>query len=107
MSKAEGSAFFIALEVNMTEFAAIIGIFFGCLSRSMLPFLRKKHQEAQQGNEMKWEKRYTWTIVFSVFISCIATMLVLPSFNVPYENIFPLAFATGWATEDILNTLAK
>jgi hypothetical protein len=34
-------------------------------------------------------------------------MLILPSFSASSENIFPLAFATGWAAEDILNTLAK
>ena len=86
-----------------TEALAALGIFFGCFGRAFLPFLKKK---AESDQPMKWQSRYTWTIVFNLFISAAVTMMILPSFQVPPEFIFPLAFAYGWSSQDIINKLA-
>jgi len=91
----------------MTEIVTGIGIFMGCLLRAVLPYLRKKHEAVQAGQQVKWENRYVWTIVFSIVIALITTMLILPSFQVPIDYIFPLAFAYGWASQDIVNKIAK
>lgn len=91
----------------MLELIAMGGIFLGCLSRALLPFFKKKHTAIKEGKEVKWESRYVWTIVFAIVTSFIATMLVFPTFTIPPENAFPLAFAVGWASQDIINKIAK
>lgn len=87
------------------EILAGLGIFFGCFGRAMLPFL-KKRAEGTKG-QIKWEGRYTWTVLFAVGISFVATMFILPTLRIPSEYIFPIAFMQGWAAEDIINKIAK
>jgi hypothetical protein len=89
------------------EVIAALGIFFGCLSRAILPFLRKKAEAVKAGQQVKWEGRYVWTIIFTLFVAMISTMLLLPTFNIPSEYIFPYAFTFGWAAQDIVNKVAK
>ena len=85
------------------EVFAGLGIFFGCFGRAFLPFLKKK---AESTETIKWQARYTWTIVFNVFIAAAVTMMILPSFQVPAQFVFPLAFTYGWSSQDIVNKLA-
>jgi hypothetical protein len=87
------------------EVATAFGLFMGCLARAILPFLKKKCQEANPG--LRWENRYTWTLVFSVFMSFVAATFLLPGFEIPADNVFPLAFIMGWSSLDIVNGLAK
>jgi len=89
------------------EVLAALGIFFGCLARAVLPFFRKKAAAVKAGEQVKWEGRYVWTIIFAVFVSIIATMLILPSFQIPAAYAFPAAFLYGWAAQDIVNKVAK
>jgi hypothetical protein len=87
------------------EVAAALGLFMGCLARALLPFFKKKYQEAQPS--LRWENRYTWTLIFSVFMSFVAATFLLPTFEIPATNVFPLAFIMGWSSLDIVNGLAK
>jgi hypothetical protein len=87
------------------EAAAALGLFMGCLARAVLPFLKKKYQEEQP--TIRWENRYTWTLIFSVFISFVAATILLPTFETPATHVFPLAFIMGWSSLDIVNGLAK
>ncbi|MCJ7634426.1 hypothetical protein MUP77_18795 [Candidatus Bathyarchaeota archaeon] len=91
----------------MTEIAVAGGLFLGCLARALLPFFKKQYQAAEQGGEVKWEKRYAWTIIFAIFASFITATLLFPSFEMPAVNAFPIAFAIGWASQDILNLAVK
>jgi hypothetical protein len=84
-----------------------LGIFLGCLARAILPFFRKQADAAEQGQSVKWEGKYTWTIIFAVFSSVVATMLIFPTMQIPAANIFPISFAFGWAAQDIVNNLMK
>ena len=84
-----------------TEIIAGVGIFLGCLARAVLPFFHKKAEAAKNGADVKWERRYSWTIIFAVFVAVIATMMILPTFQVP------TAFIYGWAAQDIINKVAK
>ncbi len=95
------------LDMIPVEVLAAGGLFLGCFSRAILPFLKKKYEEASKGISIKWEGRYTWTFVFAIFTSFVTAMLLFPSFDIPSTNVFPLAFAMGWASQDILNTLVK
>jgi len=89
------------------EVIAAIGIFLGCFSRAMLPFFRKKAAAVKVGEQVRWEGRYVWTLIFAVFVSIIATMLILPSFQIPSGYAFSAAFLHGWAAQDIINKVAK
>lgn len=83
------------------------GIFLGCFARAMFPFFRKKAEAAKTGEVVRWESRYLWTIIFAVFVSFVATLMILPSFQIPSEFVFPAAFLEGWAVQDIVNKVAK
>lgn len=89
------------------EVAAAMGLFLGSLARALLPFFKKKYQEADAGTTLRWENRYTWTLIFSVFISFVAATFLLPAFEIPATNVFPLAFIMAWSSLDIVNGLAK
>lgn len=93
----------------MTEIEVIagLGIFLGCFSRAVLPFFRKKAAAVKTGEQVKWEGRYVWTLLFAIFVSMIATMLILPSFQIPTAYAFPAAFLHGWAAQDIVNKVVK
>lgn len=91
----------------MTDIMIVAGIFLGCLSRALFPFLKKKKEAAEQGLTLKWETGYIWTLLFGIVISVIATMFILPTFQVPLEYIFPAAFLEGWAAQDIINALVS
>ena len=89
------------------EILAGLGIFFGCFARSFLPFLRKKAESAKSGQGISWEGRYTWTLLFDATVAIIATMFLLPMFRIPTEFVFPGAFIFGWASQDVVNKIAK
>jgi H+/Cl- antiporter ClcA len=89
------------------EVLAGFGIFAGCLARAVLPFLKKKGKAVEKGQTVKWDNRFLWTAVFSLFIAGVTTMLILPTFQVPGEFIFPAAFIYGWTAEDIVNKVAN
>ncbi|HEU65178.1 MAG TPA: hypothetical protein ENN57_00750 [Chloroflexi bacterium] len=91
----------------LPEVAAAVGLFSGCLIRALSPFLRKRYREAKEGKDVKWEPRYAWTLVFALIGSFVATMFILPNFDIPSTNIFPIAFVAGWAAQDILNELVE
>lgn len=87
------------------EVSAALGLFMGCFARAILPFLKKKYQEPQQ--RMRWEGRYTWTLLFAIFVSFVEATFLLPAFEIPADNVFPLAFIMGWSSLDIINGLAN
>jgi hypothetical protein len=37
----------------------------------------------------------------------VAATFLLPSFAIPANNVFPLAFVMGWSSLDIVNGLAN
>jgi hypothetical protein len=96
------------IPINLApEIAVAIGLFFGCLCRTLLPFFKKQYQAAQEGKQVKWESRYTWTLIFALFTAFIAATLLFPTVEVPVVNAFPISFAVGWSAQDILNTIVK
>ena len=87
------------------ELAVALGLFLGCLCRALFPFFKKQSKAAEQGKSLKWERRYTWTFGFAMFAAFIASMILLPTIEVPTVNAFPLSFLIGWSAEDILNKI--
>lgn len=94
------------LEMIPVELLAAGGLFLGCFARAILPFLKKKYQETDDV-AIRWEGRYTWTLVFALFASFVVAVLLFPSFDIPDTNAFPLAFAMGWTSQDIINMMVK
>jgi len=86
------------------EVAVALGLFAGCLCRALLPFLKKQTEAAQQGKNLKWQSRYTWTLVFAIFAAFVAATILFPTVQVPVVNAFPISFVVGWSSQDILNT---
>lgn len=88
------------------EIVAWLGIFTGCVCRAVLPFLKKQSKAGKNGDSLKWEARYTWTIVLTLVISFVSSMFLLPTFAIPETYIFPGAFVFGWTAQDIVNKVA-
>lgn len=89
------------------ETAAIIGLALGAACRTLYPWLRKLQAAADQGQVLRFELRYLLSAMISVLICVFGVVLYLPQFQLPAANVFPLAFASGWASTDIFNSLAK
>jgi len=88
-----------------TEIIVALGIFLGCFLRALLPWLKKKSEAAKAGEQVKWESRFVWTLVFNLVVALIATILILPSFPISGEYVFVFAFTFGWSSQDIVNKL--
>ena len=86
------------------EYVAFIGIFLGCLMRTILPYLRKlKHVK-----NLKFEGKYAVSMIFSVVVSFVASMLLFGTFQIPEGSTFFVlvsGFTVGWASNDILNEI--
>jgi len=78
------------------EMVALLGIFFGLLARSLLPYLRKVLKE---GQDLKWENKYLALLI----IAAIATILTFPGFTAlsqmqtsEFSILFTNAFIYGF-----------
>jgi len=89
------------MEAWMIAFA---GIFLGCLSRMLLPYLRK----LKENPEVKFEGKYAVTFAICVIMAGIASILILAGYEIPEDTmwkIFSMSFLTGWGAQDILNQI--
>ena len=92
------------MEVEMSvEAFAFIGIFLGALSRTIFPYLKKLKKAADSGVPIKFALRYLLSMIISMILSLFTAALATPSFDIPSANIFFLAFAYGWAANDVMN----
>ena len=89
----------------MPEVLAYVGIFLGCFSRALLPFLKKLKKYSESETPEKWKWRYMWSPLVSLVLAAITATLVIPAFPIPDGIIIPLAFTVGWTSTDIFNTM--
>ena len=89
----------------------LLGILFGVLARTLVPYLRK----VKQGKAKEFKKGY-WISAFASFIlGLITTLLIFPEFNVALSGIgleasiklFCLAFGFGFAWNSMVAEVAK
>lgn len=83
---------------------AFLGIFLGCLSRIILPYLRK----AKENPNLVFDTRYAVTFAVAVIMALIASMLILAGFEIPegqVYKVFAVSFLTGWGAQDVLNQI--
>jgi len=85
------------------ELIAFIGIAFGVIGRTLLPYFKKLEGEPNLGFEI----RYLTTAVMSGIITAI---FIYPTFVIPEETIF-LVFVSAvifaWGANDIVNKMIK
>jgi heme/copper-type cytochrome/quinol oxidase subunit 2 len=86
---------------------AIVGVFLGCLIRTVIAFLNK----LQDKPDLQFDKRFAVTSAIT-FISAIALAITLiPSLQipegVPIWLIFASAFTFAYTTNDLVNMTVK
>lgn len=84
-------------------YVALLGVLFGALATTFLPYLRKAVRE---NTKLKWKHRYTALCI----ISLIITLLIFPSFAMPTDGsvtIFTSAFLFGFGFNGVLKEAAE
>ena len=96
----------------MEELIIFLGVFLGCLARSLVPFMRKLGELAKEGKPLAWDHRYTASLIVAVFVGFVASMFVLPTAIVEHALgsgllAFCGAFLIGFGSNSIVNEIMK
>jgi len=89
-----------------------IGLFLGVLTRTMLPYL-KKWKEARDTNQPAplFSLLYVETAVFSLVVSFVATMFLLPNISIPAGTsglfVFQLGYTGGFTANALVNEIVS
>ena len=95
----------------MEELVIFLGVFLGCLARSLVPFMRKLGELAREGKPLAWDHRYTASLIVATFAGFVASMFVMPA--VPMAELgsgvaaFCGAFLIGFGSNSIVNEVMK
>ena len=89
----------------------LLGILFGVLARTLVPYLRK----LKQGKVKKFWNGYWIQALASLVLGVMTTLLIFPQFNVTKPGVgleasvklFSLAFGFGYAWNSIISEGAK
>ena len=89
----------------------LLGILFGVLARTFMPYLRK----VKQGKVKKFWNGYWIQALASLILGIVTTMLIFPQFNVAKPGVgveasvklFCLAFGFGFGCNSIIAEAAK
>jgi len=95
----------------MEELVIFLGVFLGCLARSLIPFMRKLAMFAKEHEPFSWDHRYTASLIVAVFVGFVASIFVLPTI---VEHglgsgvlAFCGAFLIGFGSNSIVNEIMK
>ncbi len=91
----------------MVVFVQVLGVFFGVLARTSLPFFRKLYQ----GKIKRFNRRYAFQAAGAFFISIIISFLIFPQYPFQEETteffdifkLFCLSFGFGFGFNSLLN----
>jgi len=89
----------------------LLGILFGVLARTLVPYLRK----LKQGKVRKFKSGYWLSALASFILGLITTLLIFPEFNIAQPGVgveasiklFCLSFGFGFAWNSIVSEGAK
>jgi hypothetical protein len=89
----------------------LVGILFGVLARTLMPYLRK----VKQGKVKKFWNGYWIQALASLALGIVTTLLIFPQFNVAKPGVgieasvklFCLAFGFGFGCNSIIAEAAK
>ncbi len=97
--------------IGMEEVLVFLGVFLGCLARSVLPFLRKAREAAERGLAFSWDHRYTVSFAVALLVAWVSAVLITPSVVIEGPTgplvVFCTAFAVGFGSNGFLNELMK
>ena len=97
----------------MEELAIFLGVFLGCLARSLVPFMRKLSKFAKwEGKPFTWDHHYTASMIVAIFVGFVASMFVLPTAIAEHGLgggllAFAGAFLIGFGSNGIVNEIMK
>ncbi len=89
----------------------LLGILFGILARTLMPYLRK----LKQGKVKEFKNGYWIKASASFLLAAITTLLVFPQFNLAkpgvgaeaWVRLFCLAFGFGFGCNSMVSEVAK
>jgi hypothetical protein len=92
----------------MSLILQILGLFLGVFVRTYLPYIRK----LKDGKIKKFDKKYLWTAFYSIILSFVSLMFILPDYPlkelaninlVEGIKIFCTSFTFGFTWNSVLN----
>lgn len=89
-----------------SQAVAFIFVFLGILTRTLLPYLRKRKEAIAAGKTLAFDNGYIITAIYAIVISLVTTMLIFASFTIPETAILYVAIASftyGYTANDIVN----
>lgn len=93
------------------ELIVLIAAVLAVLVRTAVPFLRKAKEAADDGKELKFDRKYIYTLLLSGVGSVVGGILLFPSLinQIPDGAsglmIFASIFGIAYASNDILNDI--
>jgi len=89
----------------------LLGILFGVLARTIVPYLRK----LKQGKVKEFKNGYWLSALASVILGLVTTLLIFPKFEITQTGpgveglikLFCIAFGFGFAWNALVNETAK
>lgn len=89
--------------------AALIGLFLGILARTLFPYLKKAKEAEEAGNELPFNKKFTYTAIYSFVSAGIGAIMLFATYTVPpgltVIQVGIVAFLAGYVENDIMNRL--
>ena len=93
---------------TIIELVALIAIFLGALTRTLLPAIRKK---GEQDEAFVWDNKYTITLIVTIVIALVAAILTFPTYIIPATDsivaIFTGAFIFGMGLNAVINEITE
>lgn len=86
------------------ELVALLGVILAVLGRTILPYLKKVHEDPS----VTFDWGYLGTMFFSGVVSAVVLYptFVMPG-NLEWWNVFIVAFIFAWTANDVTNRIAK
>lgn len=90
------------------ELIVFIGVFLGCLIRTVLPYIKKERELAEQGKTLKFDYKFALTGILA-FLESVTVALTLFT-KVPVDvtlspfYLFVSSFTFAYTSNDIINT---
>jgi len=87
------------------EIVALLGIIIALIGRTVLPYLKKVHEDPST----EFDKTYLGTMIFSGIISGVILYPLFVYNDVIQSplNVFIAAFIFAWSANDVTNRLSK
>lgn len=94
------------------EVIIFVGIFLGCLFRTLAPFIRIQRETTFPLTKLSWNHVYTVTFLTSLLIAFASALMGLTFFVMPLDPLTPLklfavSFVYGVGMNGVINEVAS